>query len=96
MRHEHVHKWRWHSNYGEDGIDCELCAEEYGYRPENWMGRDEIIRRLNAVEKLEAERGALAEVLAKKDVAILVDPLLTDKERDIVFDAITASEVRDG
>ncbi len=49
---EHVHEWRWYSEHGEDGIDCRLCDEEHGYRPENWMDKDDVIRRLNATERL--------------------------------------------
>ncbi len=56
---EHTHEWRWHSEHGEDGIDCRLCDEEYGYRPENWMDKDEVIRRLNATERLSAEDSTL-------------------------------------
>jgi len=52
----HTHVWRWHSAYGEDGIDCSVCAETHGYRPENWMDKDEVIRRLNAVEMLSAKQ----------------------------------------
>lgn len=52
MTEQHVHEWRWYSEHGEDGIDCRLCEEEHGYRPENWMGGDEVIRRLNATERL--------------------------------------------
>ena len=50
---EHMHEWRWHSMYLEDGIDCRLCAEDdsIDYQ-EAWMDNDEVIRRLNATERL--------------------------------------------
>ncbi len=54
---EHVCEWRWHSVFTEDGIDCRLCAEE-GYSPSNWMDRDEVVRRLNATERLSAKNEA--------------------------------------
>lgn len=51
MTDTHRHSWRWHSDHGEDGIDCRICAEA-GYSPDNWMRADEVIRRLNAMEEL--------------------------------------------
>ena len=56
MKDHVVHEWRWHSQYGEDGIDCRLCAEDdsIDYQ-EAWMDNDEVIRRLNATERLGAE-----------------------------------------
>lgn len=50
----HKHKWRWHSGYSEDGIDCSICAKE-GYDPKNWMSREEVIRRINATEAFSVE-----------------------------------------
>ena len=50
----------------------------------------EIVAVLHKAAQLEAEKNALARILAKKNICVLVDPLLTDEERDIVFDAMTA------
>ena len=59
---DHVHEWRWHSMYLEDGIDCRLCAEDdsIDYQAA-WMDNDEVIRRLNATERLSVEEAQFAE-----------------------------------
>lgn len=46
----------------------------------------------NRIAQLEDKIEQLAKILVRKDVAFLVDPLLTDEERDVVFDAIIAIE----
>lgn len=42
------------------------------------------------ITQLQNEQNELAKIFARVDVGMRVDPLLTDKERDIVFEAISA------
>ena len=61
MKDHVVHEWRWHSQYGEDGIDCRLCAEDDSIDNQAaWMEDGEVIRRLNATERLSAEDALMA------------------------------------